>query len=55
MDQKVYYIHPNIWHEGVFPIQEKSSFMGRQGKVHARVSIDLKKEFNKYMFFKTNI
>ncbi len=49
------YIHPNIWHEGVFPTQEKSSFMGRQGKVHARVSVDLKKEFNKYMFFKTNI
>ena len=49
------YIHPNIWHEGVFPIQQKSSFMGRQGKVHARVSVDLKKEFNKYMFFKTNI
>jgi len=49
------YIHPNIWHEGVFPTEEKSSFMGKQGKVHARVSIDLKKEFNKYLFFKTNI
>ena len=48
------YIHPNIWHEGVFPIEEKSSFMGRQGKVHARVSIDLKKEFNKYIHFKTS-
>ena len=48
------YIHPNIWHEGVFPIDEKNSFMGRQGKVHARVSVDLKKEFNKYIFFKTN-
>src|SRR5210317_284412 len=41
------YIHPNIWHEGVFPIEEKSSFQGRQGKVHARVSIDLQKEFKK--------
>jgi len=49
------YIHPNIWHEGIFPTQEKSSFMGRQGKVHARVSVDLKKEFNKYIFFKTAI
>jgi len=29
--------------------------MGRQGKVHARVSVDLKKEFNKYIVFKTNI
>ena len=49
------YIHPNIWHEGVFPIEEKSSFMGKQGKVHARVSIDLKKEFKKYLFFKTEL
>ena len=49
------YIHPNIWHEGVFPVQKKSSFMGKQGKVHARVSIDLKKEFNKYLFFKTKL
>ena len=49
------YIHPNIWHEGVFPIDEKNSFMGKQGKVHARVSIDLKKEFKKYLFFKTEL
>ena len=47
------YIHPNIWHEGVFPINQKTSFMGKQGKVHARVSIDFKEEFNKYLFFKT--
>ena len=53
--EKGLYIHPNIWHEGVFPTQKKSSFMGRQGKIHARVSVNLKKEFNKYMFFKTNI
>jgi ureidoglycolate lyase len=49
------YIHPNIWHEGVFPVQQKSSFMGRQGKVHARVSVDLKNEFNQYIFFKTHL
>ena len=47
------YIHPNIWHEGVFPTDKKSSFMGKQGKVHARVSIDLAKEFNKYIYFNT--
>ena len=28
------YIHPNIWHEGVFPVSEKQSFQGKQGKVH---------------------
>ena len=49
------YIHPNIWHEGVFPVTEKQSFQGKQGKVHARVSIDLKEEFNKYICFKTAI
>ena len=27
----------------------------QQGKVHARVSIDFKKEFNKYLFFKTKL
>ena len=48
------YIHPNIWHDGVYPINEKSSFLGKQGKVHARVSIDLKKEFNKCICFKTD-
>ena len=53
-DQKVC-IHPNIWHEGVFPVTEKQSFQGKQGKVHARVSIDLKEEFDKYIFFKTRI
>ena len=49
------YIHPNIWHEGVFPVSKKQSFQGKQGKVHARVSIDLKEEFNKYIYFKTEI
>ena len=49
------YIHPNIWHEGVFPIEQTSSFKGKQGKVHARVSVDIKKEFNTYIFFKTKL
>jgi len=53
--KKGLYIHPNIWHEGVFTIEKNSSFMGRQGKVHARVSVDLKKEFNKYIYFKTTL
>ena len=49
------YIHPNIWHEGVFSVQKKCSFKGKQGKVHARVSINFKNEFNKYIFFKTEL
>ena len=40
------YIHPNIWHEGVFSTKKKQRFLDRQGAVHARVSVDFAKEFN---------
>ena len=49
------YIHPNIWHEGIFPTKGKAVFKGKQGKVHARVSIDIFKEFNAYLYFKVAI
>ena len=49
------YIHPNIWHEGVFPTKERATFRGKQGKVHARVSIDLLEEFKSYLYFKVVI
>ena len=39
------YIHPNIWHEGVFTSEGKQRFFDRQGAVHARVSIDFPREF----------
>src|SRR5947208_3529846 len=29
------YIHPGIWHEGVFPIGPTGRFFDKQGKVHA--------------------
>lgn len=38
------YIHPNIWHEGVFTLQGHQRFQDRQGRVHARVSIDFARE-----------
>ena len=38
-------IHPNIWHEGVFPLSERARFFDRQGKVHARVSCNFPREF----------
>ena len=40
------YIHPNIWHEGVFSTQNQQRFLDRQGAVHARVSVDFAREFN---------
>jgi hypothetical protein len=30
------YIHPDIWHEGVFAIEGTHRFLDRQGAVHAR-------------------
>ena len=43
------YIHPNIWHEGVFPTRDTQSFRDRQGRVHARVSCDVGEEFGVYL------
>ena len=40
------YIHPSIWHEGVFTASGKQRFFDKQGAVHARVSVDFAREFN---------
>ncbi len=39
------YIHPDIWHEGVFTLGTRQRFFDRQGAVHARVSVDFPREF----------
>jgi ureidoglycolate hydrolase len=39
------YIHPNIWHEGVFGARGTQRFLDKQGAVHARVSVDFAREF----------
>ena len=39
------YIHPDIWHEGVFGLAGRQRFFDRQGAVHARVSVDFAREF----------
>jgi ureidoglycolate lyase len=43
------YIHPNIWHGAVVPYDDRASFLDRQGRVHARVSVDFVKEFGCYL------
>ena len=43
------YIHPNIWHEGIFPVEDRQRFLDRQGRVHARVSCDIGREFGVYL------
>jgi len=39
------YIHPDIWHEGVFGLDGTQRFFDKQGAVHARVSVDFAREF----------
>ena len=43
------YIHPSIWHEGVFPVRQEQSFRDRQGRVHARVSCNITEEFGVFL------
>ena len=43
------YIHPNIWHGAVVPLDEHAELLDRQGRVHARVSVDFAKEFGCYL------
>jgi ureidoglycolate hydrolase len=39
------YIHPNVWHDGVFALSGTQRFFDKQGAVHARVSVDFAREF----------
>ena len=43
------YINPGVWHEAVFPIKDEHRFFDKQGKVHARVSVDFCQEFGCYL------
>jgi ureidoglycolate lyase len=43
------YIHPNIWHGAIVPLADTAEFLDRQGRVHARVSVDFPKEFGCYL------
>jgi hypothetical protein len=39
------YVHPNVWHEGVFGVRGAQRFFDKQGAVHAEVSLDFAREF----------
>ena len=43
------YIHPGIWHDGVFASTRGQSFRDRQGRVHARVSCNITREFGVFL------
>ncbi len=49
------YIHPGIWHEGIFPVDGKQKFLDRQGRVHARISCDIGEEFGVYLAVPLNL
>ncbi len=42
-------IHPNIWHQPLFPIAERAVFDDKQGKVHACIAVDFVEEFSTYL------
>lgn len=42
-------IHPNIWHQPLFPIAERAVFDDKQGKVHACIAVDFVTEFQTYL------
>lgn len=43
------YIHPDVWHGPFIPHRERAEFLDRQGRVHARVSVDFPREFGCYL------
>jgi ureidoglycolate lyase len=43
------YIRPDVWHGAFVPHDDEASFLDRQGRVHARVSVDFPKEFGCYL------
>jgi len=43
------YVHPSVWHGPFVPLDDRAEFLDRQGRVHARVSVDFPKEFGCYL------
>jgi ureidoglycolate lyase len=43
------YLHPNVWHGAVVPLDDQAEFLDRQGRVHARVSVNFVEEFGCYL------
>jgi hypothetical protein len=43
------YLHPNVWHGAIVPLDDEADFLDRQGRVHARVSVNFVTEFGCYL------
>ncbi len=38
-------MHPGVWHEAVVPLAAQASFDDKQGRVHARISVNFIEDF----------
>jgi ureidoglycolate lyase len=43
------YVRPDVWHGPFIPYTDEAAFLDRQGRVHARVSVDFAQEFGCYL------
>lgn len=43
------HIDPGVWHQPVFPIDDRASFDNKQGRVHCCVAVDFVNEFGCYL------
>jgi len=43
------HIDPSVWHQPVFPLQERAIFDNVQGRVHACIAVDFVSEFGCYL------
>jgi ureidoglycolate lyase len=43
------YVRPGVWHGAFVPHADDATFLDRQGRVHARVSVDFAREFGCYL------
>ena len=43
------YIPPGVWHGPFAPLGDQAAFLDRQGRVHARISVDFVREFQLYL------
>jgi len=43
------HIDPSVWHQPVFPLQERAVFDNKQGRLHACIAVDFVSEFGCYL------
>jgi hypothetical protein len=47
--QRGLYLHPNVWHGAIVPHDDEAQFLDRQGRVHARISVNFVEAFGCYL------